>query len=51
MPPPSPALLFSAQVLDEYLVKTAVASGLSLIAAILIIGRITVSKIERTVVG
>ncbi len=49
--PPSPALLFSAQVLDEYLVKTAVASGLSLIAAILIIGRITVSKIERTVVG
>lgn len=49
--PPKPALLFSAQVLDEYLVKTAVASGLSLIAAILIIGRITVSKIERTVVG
>ncbi len=49
--PPSPPLLFTAQVLDLYLVKTAVASGLSIVAAILIVGRLTVSKIERTVVG
>lgn len=49
--PPAPALAFTAEVLDEYLVKAGIASGLSLVAAVLIVGRITVSKLERTVVG
>ena len=49
--PPPPALRFTAQVLDLYIIKAAVASGLSILAAIFIVGRLTVSKIERTVVG
>lgn len=46
---PSPVTKFTQAFLNDYLIKTVIAAALSLVAAILIIGRLEALKIERTV--
>ena len=49
--PPPPVPIYTQIFLDIFQVKAMVAAALSLIFSVMVVGRLTVAKKERTVVG